>query len=103
MHPVWPWLWAVLLVGSLLAVIGFARAGSVVFWKCEAERGEPEPRRQDETPQPCAQPAPGRGPRPARPVRGPGHDRHGRHRQQLFNPALYIEAVLGSGTQLAGR
>ena len=55
-----------LLVGSLLAVIGFARAGSVVFWKCEAERGEPEPRRQDGARALVRDRRPGRGPRPAR-------------------------------------
>jgi multicomponent K+:H+ antiporter subunit D len=27
------WAWATILVGSLVAVVGFARAGSVVFWK----------------------------------------------------------------------
>ena len=31
---VW-WVWAVILVTSLVAVIGFARAGSTVFWKLE--------------------------------------------------------------------
>ncbi len=29
---VW-WIWAVILVTSLIAVVGFARAGSTVFWK----------------------------------------------------------------------
>jgi multicomponent K+:H+ antiporter subunit D len=38
--PALPWLWAVVLVTSLLAVIAVARAGSVVFWKTLAgERG----------------------------------------------------------------
>jgi multicomponent K+:H+ antiporter subunit D len=38
--PALPWLWAVVLVTSLLAVIAIARAGSVVFWKTLAgERG----------------------------------------------------------------
>ena len=27
------WIWGTILVGSLVAVVGFARAGSVVFWK----------------------------------------------------------------------
>ncbi|WP_397544098.1 monovalent cation/H+ antiporter subunit D [Roseovarius salis] len=31
------WIWAVVLVGSLVAVIGFARAGSTVFWKAHAD------------------------------------------------------------------
>ena len=31
---VW-WIWGVILVTSLIAIIGFARAGSTVFWKLE--------------------------------------------------------------------
>lgn len=31
---VW-WIWGVILVTSLIAVIGFARAGSTIFWKLE--------------------------------------------------------------------
>jgi multicomponent K+:H+ antiporter subunit D len=31
---VW-WIWAVILVTSLIAVVGFARAGSTLFWKLE--------------------------------------------------------------------
>ena len=30
------WVWAVVLVSSLVAVVGFARAGSVIFWKANA-------------------------------------------------------------------
>lgn len=29
----WSWGWTVILVGSLLTVVGFARAGSILFWK----------------------------------------------------------------------
>ncbi|SIS55323.1 monovalent cation/H+ antiporter subunit D [Phaeovulum vinaykumarii] len=32
-RPEWPLAWAVMLGGSLLMVVGFARAGSVLFWK----------------------------------------------------------------------
>lgn len=31
--PDWGWAWGVILMTTLLGVIGFARAGSVVFWK----------------------------------------------------------------------
>jgi len=31
---VW-WIWAVILITSLIAVVGFARAGSTLFWKVE--------------------------------------------------------------------
>ncbi|MFN3207774.1 MAG: monovalent cation/H+ antiporter subunit D [Roseovarius sp.] len=31
-----PWIWSVVLVSSLISVVGFARAGSVVFWKARS-------------------------------------------------------------------
>ncbi|MDO5632079.1 MAG: monovalent cation/H+ antiporter subunit D [Paracoccus sp. (in: a-proteobacteria)] len=34
--PWMPWIWSVILVTSLLAIIGFARAGSMLFWKADA-------------------------------------------------------------------
>ncbi|MEO0750599.1 MAG: monovalent cation/H+ antiporter subunit D [Pseudomonadota bacterium] len=30
------WVWAVILTSSLIAVVGFSRAGSVIFWKAHA-------------------------------------------------------------------
>jgi multicomponent K+:H+ antiporter subunit D len=30
------WVWAMILISSLVAVVGFSRAGSVVFWKSHA-------------------------------------------------------------------
>ena len=30
------WVWAVILSSSLVAVVGFSRAGSVIFWKAHA-------------------------------------------------------------------
>ncbi|MDA7424022.1 monovalent cation/H+ antiporter subunit D [Thalassococcus lentus] len=35
-----PWIWAIILGSSLISVVGFARAGSVVFWKSESLRPE---------------------------------------------------------------
>ena len=38
------WIWAVVLSTSLISVIGFARAGSIVFWKANSvERAEDDP------------------------------------------------------------
>jgi multicomponent K+:H+ antiporter subunit D len=34
--PAWGWLWALLLVTSLILIVGFARAGTTLFWKSEA-------------------------------------------------------------------
>ena len=36
------WIWAVILISSLVSVVGFARAGSVVFWKCRSIEPDPE-------------------------------------------------------------
>lgn len=32
-HALWVWIWGAILITSLIAVVGFARAGSTVFWK----------------------------------------------------------------------
>lgn len=38
------WAWPAILVGSLLTIVGFARAGSALFWKSTATMGpEPDP------------------------------------------------------------
>ncbi|EAP79291.1 pH adaption potassium efflux system protein PhaD [Sulfitobacter sp. NAS-14.1] len=42
------WVWGVILVGSLIAVVGFSRAGSQIFWK--AHQSAPEPAEGDEAP-----------------------------------------------------
>jgi len=50
-----PWAWSAILIGSLLTIVGFARAGSALFWKSTAipvltpeptdeEEGAPVPR-----------------------------------------------------------
>jgi len=38
--PYWPWAWTVILIGSLLTIVGFARAGSSLFWKPTAYQGD---------------------------------------------------------------
>ncbi len=43
------WVWAVILISSLISVVGFARAGSVVFWKAQSV---------DRTDHPAERPAP---------------------------------------------
>jgi len=35
------WVWGVILVGSLIAVVGFSRAGSQIFWKAHQSMEEP--------------------------------------------------------------
>jgi len=50
-----PWIWGLILATSLVVVIGFARAGSTVFWKAQAVGGglvaaAPAPEREVDTP-----------------------------------------------------
>ncbi|WP_188914693.1 monovalent cation/H+ antiporter subunit D [Salinarimonas ramus] len=50
-----PWIWALVLVTSLVVIIGFARAGSTLFWKAQAVGGglvaaAPPPEREFDTP-----------------------------------------------------
>ncbi len=42
--PLAVWVWATILISSLISVVGFARAGSIVFWKAQSiERAEDNP------------------------------------------------------------
>lgn len=41
--PDWGWAWGVILVTTLIGVIGFARVGSVVFWKQAPDLQSPAP------------------------------------------------------------
>ena len=101
-RPHWPWLWAAVLGGSLLAMIGFARAGSVLFWKCEAERGDREPDRPgNDTVGICAVAVLVAGPALLSLFAGPAISAMDATARQLFTPQRYIEAVLGSGVDVA--
>ena len=106
--PLAVWIWAVVLGASLVAVVGFARAGSTVFWKAhqagdtEADGDETPPEGDDATPPP----------QPVLPVvavggcvamlaaltvfAGPltGYLRD--TGDQLLTPAPYVESVLGA-------
>jgi multicomponent K+:H+ antiporter subunit D len=85
-------------------MVGFARAGSVVFWKCEADgpaRQPLRPRHDDAAL--CATAALVASPVLLAVLAGPAMGAMDATARQLFTPALYIEAVLGSGTDFAGR
>jgi multicomponent K+:H+ antiporter subunit D len=36
----WPWIWTMLLLTSIVVVLAYSRAGSVLFWKSEGTVGE---------------------------------------------------------------
>jgi multicomponent K+:H+ antiporter subunit D len=102
-QPCWVTLWAVVLVGSLFALIGFARAGSVLFWKCLADQGRPEPDRPThDTAGLCAVAVLVAGPVLLALFAGPAMTATDATARQLFTPQRYIEAVLGSRVDLAG-
>lgn len=50
------WVWAVILSSSLVAVVGFSRAGSTIFWKAHA--GGHMPEAEEEVREPAERPAP---------------------------------------------
>lgn len=50
-----PWIWGLVLFTSLVVIVGFARAGSTLFWKAQAVGGglvaaAPSPEREADTP-----------------------------------------------------
>ena len=94
------WVWTFVLVGSLLTIVGFARAGSTLFWKSTAVE------------MPAAVPPAGTpaGPAEVAPViatvavlallavfAGPAADYLDATAAQLFDRAGYVAAVLGNG------
>ena len=96
-HPQATWFWALILATSLLAIIGFARGGSLVFWKSHALEAPASALRR---------------PAPVLPFvavggllaglagltlfAGPVHAWLELASAQVFSPAGYIEAVLGT-------
>ena len=102
-HPRWPWLWGLVLGGSLIAMIGFSRAGSVVFWRPLADPHPPESDRpRHDTVGLCATTALVAAPVLLALFAGPAMRVMDATARQLYTPARYIEAVLGSGVDLAG-
>ncbi|GAD54929.1 pH adaption potassium efflux system protein PhaD [Limimaricola cinnabarinus LL-001] len=111
---VW-WVWAVVLSASLVAVVGFSRAGSMIFWKAHQEGPdgpvdcETAPEIEDETSQPGSTKGP-ISPRPVLPMiaiggliallialtvfAGPVNRVLSATAAQLFAPEPYIELVL---------
>ena len=50
------WAWTAVLAGSLLTIVGFARAGSMLFWKSTAVAAEDLPEEGTPEPMPTARP-----------------------------------------------
>lgn len=104
----WALIWAVILVSSLVMVIGFARAGSLIFWKLPEDLPDGEATELDASDDGNASQR-----TPALPFvalfallaglvaltlfAGPVAVYTDATAQQLFNPNGYVEAVLGGG------
>ena len=106
------WVWAVILTSSLIAVVGFSRAGSVIFWKAHAPMPDPALRetQSDEQPTPEQNPDHHSEPQPALPMvaigtllgaivlvtvfAGPINLYLNATAAQLFAPGPYISTVL---------
>jgi len=106
----WVLIWAVILISSLVMVVGFARAGSLVFWKMpdpvptEAENKTEEPEDEAEPQRARALPfvavfALLAGLVALTVFAGPVTGYTKATAQQLFDPGIYIDAVLGRAGQ----
>lgn len=101
-------IWAVVLIGSFVTIVGLARAGSLIFWKSHAIAAEPDPNPQDP---PEIDTAPESSPGLTFSAAfallaglialtifaGPATEFASATAEQLFNPDHYINAVLKGG------
>lgn len=94
--PIWVWVWAVILVSSLISIVGFARAGSTLFWKAKSVQ---HPEGEDIPPAPSALSYVAVGGLLSLLVAhtvfaGPAHDYMRATSEQLFAPEAYISTVM---------
>ncbi|QFS81756.1 Na(+)/H(+) antiporter subunit D [Roseivivax sp. THAF40] len=109
--PLVAWAWAIILGSSLIAVVGFARAGTIVFWKSRQIASEmDDPRTEMDNVD--SKPRPATTPLPTLPLvaigglvaliiahtafAGPMTAHFRATSAQLFNPGPYISVVLGT-------
>jgi multicomponent K+:H+ antiporter subunit D len=107
------WIWAVVLITSLISVVGFSRAGSTLFWKARALA--PAPPAEGEAPPPPTETG---GQQPSllsyaaagglltllalhTVFAGPIARHMSATAEQLFAPAPYVEKVLGTPGKLS--
>ena len=104
--PLAVWTWAIVLSASLISVVGFARAGSVVYWKAHSL---PPPDDEADQPPPAARPAAlsyvAVGGLIALLIAhtafaGAAHRYTTVIAEQLFNPAPYVDTVMGTPGKL---
>jgi multicomponent K+:H+ antiporter subunit D len=88
------WIWSVVLGTSLLAIVGFARGGSTLFWKSESVEGTLKSKRRRSGLQFAAVGALLAGTVFLTLVAGPVTSYLDQTAAQLFAPAGYMDAVL---------
>ena len=99
-------VWAVILIGSFVTIVGLARAGSLIFWKCHDAQNGTDPDTEDvESPASAPESAPGLAFTSVFGVvlvlvlltlfAGPALEYTKKTAEQLFTPDDYISAVLG--------
>ena len=103
--PLAVWTWAIILSASLISVVGFARAGSVLFWKASAE-ALPEHEGQLPSPRPSVLSYAAVGGLLSLLIlhtvfAGPAYRYADATAKQLFDPAPYISKVLGTPGKLS--
>jgi multicomponent K+:H+ antiporter subunit D len=90
------WIWAMLLATSLVAILAFARAGSVLFWKPATPHGEPAAAMPSLKPLPVAVFAALLGATVALTAfAGPVRREMGLTAAQILDTGAYVRAVLG--------
>ncbi|HVL78029.1 MAG TPA: monovalent cation/H+ antiporter subunit D [Sphingomicrobium sp.] len=93
-----PWVWATILITTFIGIVGLARAGSTLFWKPAAVGGEPNPPARAKRPAEFAAPALLLALLAALTLlAGPATSYAEAAAVQLFDPAAYVDSVLGGG------
>jgi multicomponent K+:H+ antiporter subunit D len=104
--PLGSWIWWIVLTTSLLAIIGFGRAGSLVFWRSAAVAQPPlEPTRRLSPVGFVAASILLAGPVLLAAFAGPAVDAFEATTVELLDPVGYVRAVLGvpEGIEVVGR
>lgn len=100
-------IWTVILVSSLIGIVGFARAGSLVFWKTQDDPDDEQPKDDEAEPEPTTTPSLPfvaafgllAGLVALTVFAGPALTYSEATAAQLFDPTAYINAVLKEGAE----
>lgn len=104
--PMAVWIWTIVLGSSLIAIVGFARAGSTVFWKAQSVPPLEDDQATDPAPRPATLSYVAVGGLISMLVlhtvfAGPASDYMGTVSEQLFSPDAYVATVLETPGKLS--